>query len=121
MPNLSPQELQKQVDLVIRLWTANPEVKLKDVTLEQFQAQVVRFEPVLTAIAVKEEELTPLRNDRDALVDYFNDVIVRFRSGVRAYFGGDSTEYELAGGTRSSERKPRRLKSQPETDARKAA
>jgi hypothetical protein len=34
-------------------------------------------------------------------------LIVRMRSGVKAIYGGDSSEYEMAGGTRLSERKSR--------------
>ena len=100
---------------MIRLWTANPEMKLKDVTLEQFQAEAARFDPLLATIAAKEDELTPLRNDRDDLIASLSDVVVRFRSGVRGFFGGDSTEYELAGGTRSSERKPYQRRAKSET------
>ena len=54
-------------------------------------------------------ELVEVRNQRDAVgIDLWNN-ITRTRSFMKGFYGPDSTEYKLAGGTRKSERKkPRR-------------
>ncbi|HWT01590.1 MAG TPA: hypothetical protein VN256_15190 [Pyrinomonadaceae bacterium] len=41
------------------------------------------------------------------------NIIARARSGFRATYGPDSTQYEQAGGTRSSERKRPSSKKNP--------
>ena len=50
-------------------------------------------------------ELTGLINDRDSQGVGLNELVTRVRSGFRAVYGPDSTQYEQAGGTRLSERK----------------
>ena len=71
------------------------------------------LDETLDKIAQKELELTPLRNDRDALAEALNDICVRARAGIKGYFGTDSSEYEQVGGTRSSERKKPTRKTAP--------
>ena len=44
-------------------------------------------------------------NKRDEEVVAVNDLLKRVRSQVKASFGDDSTEYEMAGGKRRSDRK----------------
>ena len=60
-----------------------------------------------------ELQLTDLRNQRDDLYTGMWDKLKRVRSGVKAYFGDDSTQYELVGGTRLSERKSPTRKALP--------
>jgi len=57
-----------------------------------------------------EVELVDLRNQRDAAYLSLWDKIKRVRSGIKAVYGDDSSQYEMVGGTRRSERKaPRRI------------
>ena len=70
-----------------------------------FQANATTLDTVLEDIAAKELELTPLRNQRDDLALQLNEVCTRARSGMKGYFGPNSSQYEQAGGTRASERK----------------
>ena len=50
-----------------------------------------------------------LKNKRDALASELSELVTRTKSGFRAIYGPDSTQYEQAGGTRKSERaKPTR-------------
>jgi hypothetical protein len=53
-------------------------------------------------------QLTGLTNSTNEKADVVNSNVTRALSGVRAVFGPNSTQYEEAGGTRSSERKPRK-------------
>jgi len=106
MPNnLNPEVVSKAAAKIVRIWSVNPDFKIKDVTFEQYQAQEARLDQLLTTIKEKEDELTPLRNERDDLSRALNENSTRARSGIKGYFGDDSSEYELAGGTRASERK----------------
>jgi hypothetical protein len=69
---------------------------------------VAKEEPVevrLTKTFEPYQELGVLRNHRDDQTVKVNELCTRARSGVRAFFGPDSSEYELVGGTRTSERK----------------
>ena len=53
-----------------------------------------------------ENQLTNLRNRRDAVNLSLWDKVKRARAGVKATYGDDSSQYEMVGGTRLSERKP---------------
>ncbi len=59
-----------------------------------------------SARALKEEinrlqiKLLDLRNQRDELCIGIWDKVKRARSGIKGFYGDDSTEYEIAGGTR---------------------
>ena len=68
-----------------------------------------RVEGVENEIRSLESRLTDLRNQRDDLYQETWDIVKRVRLGVRFIFGDDSSQYEMVGGTRASERKsPRR-------------
>jgi hypothetical protein len=41
------------------------------------------------------------------------DKVKRVRKGVKANYGDDSSQYEMVGGTRTSERQPRTRKAVP--------
>ena len=52
-----------------------------------------------------ENDLTNMRNHRDALCESAWDKVRRMRVVIKGIYGFDSPQYELAGGTRSSDRK----------------
>jgi len=60
------------------------------------------------SLANLETHLTELRNQRDALQEAAWDKIKRVRAGIKANYGDDSTQYEMIGGTRVSDRKSMR-------------
>ena len=64
-------------------------------------------------IAGLELQLTNARNQRDALYVTLWDKVKRVRAGVKANYGDDSSQYELAGGTRLSDRKSPTRRSLP--------
>jgi len=57
------------------------------------------------AITNLENQLTNMRNQRDAANNSLWDKIKRARAGIKATYGDDSSQYEMVGGTRLSERK----------------
>ncbi len=101
--NINVQEVKDNVGAILKVWKANPDFKLKDLTVESLQQDADAFEAALNALQQKEDELTPLRNQRDDLGARINAACTRARTGIKGYFGDNSTEYEQAGGTRSSE------------------
>ena len=60
-----------------------------------------------------DNQMTELRNKRDALCQSAWDKVRRVRAVVKGMYGFDSTQYELVGGTRASERKPVRRTASP--------
>jgi hypothetical protein len=58
-----------------------------------------------TQIATLELQLTNARNQRDVLYSGIWDKVKRVRAGVKANYGDDSSQYEMVGGTRLSDRK----------------
>lgn len=74
---MTADSIAKAAEEIVKIWIKNPDFEIK----------------------------TPLRNERDDLKNILNDLTTQARSGIKGYFGADSTEYELAGGTRKSERK----------------
>ena len=102
---LNAETVKKDSENILEVWTENPDFKMKDVTLEDFGKDFDTLDKTLKAIAVIELKLTPLRNTRDDLSKKLNEVNTRARSGMKGFFGPNSSQYEQAGGTRASERK----------------
>jgi len=72
-------------------------------------ADVTAAAPIEAEISKLEKLLADKRNQRDVLYFGMWDKVKRVRAGVKANYGDDSQQYEMVGGTRSSERKsPRR-------------
>ena len=65
------------------------------------------------SLATLETQLTEMRNQRDALSQSSWDKVKRVRAGVKATFGDDSSQYEMIGGTRLSDRKSMRRTATP--------
>jgi len=55
-----------------------------------------------------ENDLTNVRNHRDALCEAAWDKVRRMRAVIKGMYGFDSPQYELVGGTRTSDRKTAR-------------
>jgi hypothetical protein len=56
-------------------------------------------------ITTLKSQMTDLRNQNDALTADAWDLLKRLRAGVKAAYGDNSSQYEMMGGTRLSERK----------------
>jgi hypothetical protein len=60
-----------------------------------------------------EVQMTNLRNQREELYRALWDKVKRVRNGIKAHYGDDSSQYEMIGGTRVSDRKPPTRKVKP--------
>ncbi len=103
IPN--PRMIMADAQKVLAVCKANADFKLKDFTVESVDKDCTDLDKLVQQIAGKEQEITPMRNQRDDIVVRLKDFATRGRSGIKGYFGGNSSQYEQAGGTRASERK----------------
>lgn len=77
-------------------------------------ASVTELEAKITALDTAVSELDALNAERTRLVNMkreqaqlLSDYIVQIRLAVKVAYGPDSSEYEMTGGTRASQRKKR--------------
>ena len=68
-------------------------------------ADITQANQLVSQMNALEAQLTNMRNQRDTLYAALWDKVKRVRSGVKANYGDDSSQYEMVGGTRLSERK----------------
>jgi hypothetical protein len=84
------------------------------VTLGSYEASTLSFAQKLDTYNGTVATLDDLQNDLETDEATLRELNKRILSAVEAQYGPDSSEYELAGGTRSSERKkPSKTPSQP--------
>ena len=93
------------------MWKDNPTLKLgKDATdkveLPDYQAAKKKVTDANDAIDDLRHQLDGLLDVRDDAAKALNALNTRALSAIRGIFGPDSAEYDQAGGTRTSERKP---------------
>ena len=114
MPTRHPfDKVVSDSEQIARVWTENPSFSLGEVTLVNFQTKITELRQKRDQIENLRTQLTALNNDIKQRSAELANIVTRARSGFRAMFGPDSTQYEQAGGTRSSERK--RPKAKPPT------
>jgi hypothetical protein len=101
------------------VWQTIPDFKLGTITLQDFVGVFDAADVLQKEYATKDVELTGVRGNRDDKVRQLGEVVTRFRAGIRAAHGSDSTLYEQAGGTRASARKApsRKAKAAAATDS----
>ncbi len=116
MSKAYPTDLLSKLRTAISTWKSiDPALKIGRLSVAELEATLARGEALSQEIHSLETRLTDLRNQRDEVYGAGWEYITRMRSGIKAIYGDDSSEYEMVGGTRRSERKPRsrRMNSQP--------
>ena len=109
-----PADVLHQMNAAIASWQAiDPTLKFGDLSLEMMQSALEQGEALRSRINALETQLTDLRNQRDAVYHTGWKYINRLRDGICGYYGDDSSEYEMVGRTRLSERKPRSKRVKP--------
>lgn len=112
---VAPDGVREQAVEILKIFQATPDLKVmvgkrggeETFGFAQMQALDAALAEADSKVDAKRAELTPLINDRDDKAIKLNAVLVQARKGIASRFGNDSDEYELAGGTRASERKTR--------------
>ena len=92
---------------IIDTWTANPSFTLGEITLKSFTATRDQVAKLSDQIDTRRTELQGMMNARDDLRKVLHEQVTRARSGFRAVYGPDSTQYDQSGGKRLSEHRPR--------------
>jgi len=112
MPNKPfPSDVISQAQDVLAGWAQiGSTVVFGALTSALLTTDVNGYAPLDAEINKLEKQLADKRNQRDLLCAGIWDKVKRARASVRGIYGDDSTQYELVGGTRLSDRKPRTRK-----------
>lgn len=104
-----PNDVRDLAKPILKIFQETPELKMKVDKQTFAAADLVALDTSVAtadeAVDAKRLELMPLLNARNDRAARLNAVLVQARKAIAGYFGEDSDEYELAGGTRKSERK----------------
>ena len=84
-----------------------------DLNQAGLKAQLDSVISIEDEIMSMETRLTNLRNERDDAYVLTWDYAKRARMGIKVFYGDDSSQYEMVGGTRLSDRKPMSRKPAP--------
>ena len=105
MSGLNTEPIVQGATRILRVWEANPDLRVGSLTLEQFRATLTGLQQDISEVEAKRHELTALLDGRDDDARSLRALNTRVLSTIRGTFGPDSAEYEQAGGVRQSERK----------------
>ena len=101
-----PADVLPQAQIAAEAWRKiNPSMTVGDLALTALTADLEQVLPIQTQLDALDVELTDLRNRRDALLFSIWNKVKRARAGIKGIYGDDSSEYEMIGGTRLSDRK----------------
>lgn len=105
-----PTDILNEAQGVMSAWVQiDEQMTFGPVNIGAFTMAFNRSRGVEASIIELEKRLVELRNQRDTSHGALWDLIKRVRAGVKASYGDDSSQYEVIGGTRMSEKKtPRR-------------
>ena len=119
---LYPTDTVQQAQSILSAWNLiDPSLVFGPLTSASLSADVATVQTLQEKIIRLQNELMATRNQRDAACIGIWDKVKRARAGIKATYGDDSTEYEIAGGTRLSERKPPRRKASLELNQENSA
>ena len=117
----TPERILKQLSQVMGVCQAHDDFNAgPEVTLEKLKDHRDRLTACVADIGELRRQITEKSDQRDDYARRTNELVMRARKGILAFFGPDSTQYSQAGGVRSSERK-RPSRSSPPTTLPKAA
>lgn len=108
------RELQPGKARLAKSKSIDPDLKLsEDVSVAILEATIDQAQNALEDYNQTVASLAPKDNLYKSLVKKVNDLSERMLDGVGLRYGKDSNEYEMAGGTRKSERKKPKRKDAP--------
>jgi hypothetical protein len=111
---LYPTDTLKQAQTIITVWDHLGTVPIMGPQgYENLRADLDTVGELKEKIKRLEAELLSVRNERDAVCIQVWEQVKRARACVKVMYGDDSSEYQLAGGTRLRDRKRPRRKVKP--------
>src|SRR5687768_17175699 len=106
---LVPSNLAEQAKSVLDAWAQiDEQLTFGPVNIGALTMDINYVRGSQEQITNLENKLTDVRNQRDAYNQSMWDKVKRVRGGVKAIYGDDSSQYEMVGGTRLSDRKAMR-------------
>ncbi len=101
-----PPDVTTQAQEVIVGWNqVNAALAFGTLNVAALTADITSASVLESEISLLEIQLAERRNQRDLVYNSMWDKVKRVRAGVKANYGDDSQQYEMVGGTRTSERK----------------
>jgi len=102
-----PHDVIQQGQSVLEAWRKiDPALKVGDLAPEALEAVLTQVSQNTTKINRIKAESAEAHNERKALSKDVWDKIKRVRRGIQAIYGDDSSQFDIVGGTRISDRKP---------------
>ncbi len=108
--NYPPNVLKQARTVFEALKNIDPDLKIGDLSNADLEAALANVTDIQKTLNQLEIQMTDQRNKRDVAYGELWKTVKRMRAGVKAIYGDDSSQYEMVGGTRLSERKPRTRK-----------
>jgi len=105
-----PQNVLAQAQAILVGWAqVSATLVFGTLTPAALTTDITTVNTLESEIGKLEIQLADKRNQRDLAYNSIWDKIKRIRAGMKAIYGDDSQQFEMVGGTRSSDRKvPRR-------------
>lgn len=97
-----------EAEQIVRVWEANPDFSMGELTLVDLKALISQLRASRTTLEETRTLQTQLVNTVNDKGRDLRKITSRARSGFRATYGPDSSQYEQAGSKRESEKKPRK-------------
>ncbi len=103
-----PADVLEQAQTVLDAWNQiSTTMAFGALNVAALTTDITAAKTVETDISKLERQLEDKRNQREIIYTNIWDKLKRVRSGVKSNYGDDSYQYDLIGGTRTSDRKPR--------------
>jgi hypothetical protein len=103
--NYPPDTLTQAANILAACQQIDPQLRAGSTTQATFADTLAQSQSIQAQIKSLELQLTDLRNQRDEQLQTLWENTKRWRATVKGMYGDDSSQYELVGGTRMSERK----------------
>jgi len=108
-PKRFPSDLLEQaVDIQDAWGRIDEQMTVGNISAASLTALINQIRMLECTIAGVQNQLLEVRAQREVLCQSLWDQLKRARSFVKGLYGDDSVQYELVGGKRLSDRKPRR-------------
>jgi hypothetical protein len=103
-----PADVLEQAQQVIQAWNQiNSTQAFGTLTAASLTTDLTAANGLMVDVTKMETQLNDKRNQRDTALAALWDKVKRSRANFKGSYGDDSYQYNLVGGTRLSERKPR--------------
>ena len=113
-----PRDIFEQGHNILAAWRSiDPALKVGTLAAEALETDLNQIASNTALLNRLEAQFAEARNEREALGQAVWDKVKRLRRGVQAIYGDDSSQYDIVGGTRVSDRKSPTRKVAPPASA----